>query len=134
VNKMFAYGDKNKYIVDPTTECWLWHGSLSKGYGRLKVPGRTSPMRAHIYFYEQKYGPVPEGMELDHFKCNTKRCVNPDHVRPETHHNNVSKSVIKYSEQEREHVKTLRNDGATYLEIVRATGIPIGTLHRLIHG
>lgn len=76
------------YIVDPVTGCWEWQrGKDSKGYGQLRIDGRL--IRAHVFFYEKKYGPVPPGKELDHFKCDNTSCCNPDHVRPVTHAEHV---------------------------------------------
>jgi hypothetical protein len=34
---------------------------------------------AHRYFYEQAYGPVPDGLVLDHL-CRVRNCVRPDHM------------------------------------------------------
>ena len=84
------------YEVDPVTGCWNWTAGLnSKGYGYLWVPpvkGKPSPKRGHTLqayklAYVWKYGPVPEGMELDH-ECRNTRCVNPDHVKPKTRRQN----------------------------------------------
>lgn len=52
----------------------------SKGRGELRVGQRI--VRAYVYFYEQRYGPVPDKMELDHFICDNPICCNPDHVQP----------------------------------------------------
>lgn len=74
---------KPRFIVDPETGCWIWQRSKDDcGYGTL-LRGR-----AHIAIYEQKYGPVPTGKELDH-TCRRRDCVNPDHLEPVTHKENV---------------------------------------------
>lgn len=60
------------------TPCWIWLCYRNKdGYGR--IGGRP----AHCVLYEQKYGKVPDGFQLDH-KCKIRACVNPDHVEPVT--------------------------------------------------
>jgi acetolactate synthase regulatory subunit len=62
--------------------CWLWLcGTGSTGYGQIWRDGET--IGAHVWSYEQKYGEVPEGCELDHL-CRVRACVNPDHVEPVT--------------------------------------------------
>lgn len=43
---------------------------------------------AHRFSYEILVGPIPEGMELDHL-CKNRRCVNPAHLEPVTHHENL---------------------------------------------
>src|SRR4029079_60680 len=68
-------------------DCWLWTRSLSRaGYGRLHRDGRW--WIAHRYVYAGLVGPIPEGKELDHL-CRTPRCVNPDHLEPVTHRENM---------------------------------------------
>ncbi|WP_369010576.1 HNH endonuclease signature motif containing protein, partial [Bacillus cereus] len=49
-------------------------------------------MRAHRYVYENLSGPIPEGMELDHL-CRNPPCVNPDHLDPVTHEENMRRAA-----------------------------------------
>lgn len=64
------------------TLCWEWQGTLSyEGYGLLRIDYKQ--IRAHRWMYEQKVGPIPEGLHLDHL-CRNVRCVNPDHLEPVT--------------------------------------------------
>lgn len=76
-----------RYVID-ANGCWLWIGTLSKS-GYAYYCKRKVNIRGHVYSYIRKYGPIPAGLELDHFFCDVKRCVNPDHVKPETHINNI---------------------------------------------
>lgn len=63
--------------------CWLWLGCLNEyGYGVIREGKKVR--RVHRVGYIATYGPVPDGLVLDHFYCDTKRCVNPDHVKPVT--------------------------------------------------
>lgn len=66
--------------------CWEWRGSLSKGYGQIKVNGR--PLRAHRMAYEVAKGDIPEGMHILH-SCDNPKCCNPAHLRPGTHQENM---------------------------------------------
>lgn len=84
----------SKVRPDASTGCWLWTGPLFKhGYGRLccnKARGRRRGTEfAHRIAYEALIGPVPPGLELDHFRCDRRSCVNPAHLRPVTHRENV---------------------------------------------
>lgn len=84
---------------DPSTGCWLWTGCCyPNGYGAFRVKGRTRP--AHCYSYELHIGLVPEGRELDHtchkpeqcagsYTCIHRKCVNPAHLEPVTHVENL---------------------------------------------
>ena len=68
--------------------CWEWTGVRTKdGHARMRVNGRM--VYVHRHLWEQKNGPIPAGMEMDHFACDNSWCVNPDHVRPTTHRENV---------------------------------------------
>lgn len=77
----------SKVSVNAKSGCWEWQAFLTpKGYGQFSVKGRM--VRAHRFAYEWMVGPITEGMELDHL-CRNRRCVNPDHLEPVTHRENV---------------------------------------------
>lgn len=64
------------------TSCWIWQRARSsRGYGVINRQGYKGS--AHRWFYEQKFGPITEGHELDHL-CRVRECCNPDHMEPVT--------------------------------------------------
>lgn len=70
--------------------CWEWLGArVSRGYGQLGS-GMAEPthVAAHRYSYALHRGPIPPGAELDHL-CRNRWCVNPDHLEPVTHRENI---------------------------------------------
>lgn len=75
--------------VDKTASCWLWTASLAKGYGQFHMNGALR--MAHRVAYEALIGPIAVGLDLDHL-CRVPRCVNPDHLEPVTHRENVLRS------------------------------------------
>jgi hypothetical protein len=73
------------------TPCHLWLKRIDDaGYGRVSRGGVTS-MRAHIFNYVLKHGPVPDDFELDHL-CRVKCCMNDDHLEVVTHAENVRRA------------------------------------------
>lgn len=76
--------------VDRTSHapCWTWTGPVNdNGYGKWHASKqlRTS---AHRYSYLVTIGPVEDGLKLDHL-CRNRLCVNPQHMEPVTHSENV---------------------------------------------
>lgn len=73
------------YIIEDrgfTSPCWIWQGYTEQtGYSRITVNGKR--WRAHRWMYEEKVGPIPEGLTLDHL-CSVRQCVNPGHLEPVT--------------------------------------------------
>lgn len=77
-----------KVICDPNSGCWIWVGRLdSHGYGAF---GRCS--KAHRESYRLTVGEPPKGLELDHL-CRVRCCVNPDHLEPVTHRENIIRGI-----------------------------------------
>ena len=77
-----------------STGCIEWIGILDwHGYGVINI-GRK-PKRAHRFIYERIKGPIPIGLELDHL-CRNKACVNPDHLEPVTHRENMLRACTDY--------------------------------------
>jgi len=75
-----------KVDLDPSG-CWLWTSALdTAGYGRFYLNGRL--VAAHGLAYDMFVGPVGEGLELDHL-CRVRNCVNPRHLEPVTHRENI---------------------------------------------
>jgi hypothetical protein len=71
--------------------CWLWTGKTDrKGYGLVMLHGRS--LRAHRVMYEQRRGPIPPGLTLDHL-CRVRSCVSPAHLEAVTNRVNVLRSA-----------------------------------------
>ncbi len=80
-----------KWMPEPMTGCWLWLGATHPrwGHGSFHVNAERGVIGAHVASYEHAHGPVPAGLVLDHYACDTPQCVNPDHLRPTTNVANV---------------------------------------------
>lgn len=79
-----------KVDVRTADECWPWLAWLDRhGYGMISRGGRGNGMAfAHRVAYEICVGPIPDGLEIDHL-CRNPSCVNPAHLEPVTHIENI---------------------------------------------
>jgi hypothetical protein len=70
-----------KAVINWETGCWEWTANTDpRGYGRIKVGGRNGQKaKAYRVSYELAYGPIPEGLTIDHL-CRVRHCINPAHL------------------------------------------------------
>lgn len=90
--------------------CWIWRGKKGRGgYGQYGSPEPGWPAAnpaTHRYGYEHLVGPIPPGLELDHLchtrdlncrggeTCQHRLCVNPEHLEPVTHADNMKRGRL----------------------------------------
>jgi hypothetical protein len=88
-------------------ECWEWTGAIRGGscggHGSVKWQGKT--LNAHRVVYMILVGAIPDELpQLDHLCCNPtrcaggptcphRRCVNPAHLEPVTHAENMRRAA-----------------------------------------
>jgi hypothetical protein len=76
--------------IFPENGCMLWSASCTgkAGYGKFTIESKR--IAAHRWNYEQRYGPIAKGLQLDHL-CGIRHCVNPDHLEPVTAKRNINR-------------------------------------------
>lgn len=84
----FDYIEEDKGYSTP---CWIWqlgtvHGRGGRHYGQVRKNGKS--LMAHRLYYEREYGPMPDGLEIDHL-CTETLCVRPEHLEAVTHRENM---------------------------------------------
>jgi len=81
-----------KCIPEPNSGCWLWIGCTNplNGYGQVWNGKRQT--QSHRFSYLSLVGPIPSGLEIDHFVCSERTCCNPAHLKAVTHRANTLRS------------------------------------------
>jgi hypothetical protein len=103
--------------------CWLWKGSTNgRGYGLFSI--QRSRIRAHRASWMLAHGSLPEHLEVCH-NCDVPCCVNPDHLRLDTHIGNMHESVRKGRKKTWGLQKLTADDVVVIKQMVAA-----GALHR----
>lgn len=83
-----------KDCVVTDANCWEWQRKTSSGYAeiRLNIDGKPVHAQVHRLSLEAKYG-KPLGKQAAHHMCANTKCVNPDHLQPITHRENIAEMM-----------------------------------------
>lgn len=96
--------------IRKTTDCWLWEGSKSSGYGKICVNNKS--VSVHRISFILHKGKIPKGMSVLH-TCDEPSCVNPNHLWVGTHRENMmdrdNKGRSGTAKLNRKKVKEIRN-------------------------
>jgi len=132
--------------------CWMWTGAKSGGdgserykYGYINIDG--SVKRVHRVLYEITTGECLDGLALLH-RCDTPLCINPAHLTPGTHQDNMDdmnhKGRAKHAVGEGNHsklsveqvmeIKRMRGDGSTYTVIGERFNISSAHVSNIVKG
>lgn len=82
------YVEEDRGYVTP---CHIWQGMKSSGYA-IRRDGRRRNIRIHREKFEERHGPLPEGMVPDHL-CRQRACVNVEHMEAVTRGENVLRGM-----------------------------------------
>lgn len=79
---------------DTSGDCWVWP-RLREGYPILRL-ARRREVPLHRIVLEMKHG-APLGSQHAHHVCANTACVNPEHLQPVTHRENVAEMLARQS-------------------------------------
>ncbi len=119
--------------VKKTETCWLWTGHInSYGYGTLHLRSDLR-VKAHRLSYTLFVGPFDEDLDILH-SCDNPACVNPDHLRPGTHNENMQDMVNKGRslKGESHNISKLKDDDIRQIRVL-AQQIPILTIAKMFN-
>lgn len=80
--RSFTPGRFYSHVVDGRNGCLLWTGKIGRnGYGHFtyREDGHNITALVHRFAWEQKKGPIPPGLTIDHL-CRVPLCVNTEHM------------------------------------------------------
>jgi len=138
---------KNRFWskVEKTTECWIWIGAKSNGYGVCSLNGKTYFTHRLSWEWANNKS-IPDGCIICH-SCDNPSCVNPEHLRADSVQSNVNDRVernrsakgknngqARLTEKDVKDIKVLRNKGWTEKAIADLYDVSRSTISHILHG
>ena len=134
--------------VKKTDDCWIWQGRKGRG-GYGVFDWKNTGIGAHRASYELFIGNIPDELEIMHV-CDNKLCVNPEHLRPGTHLDNMKDMYTKgrrkavsgerngNSKLKQEQVISIRKEYAegntTFKKLGKKYEVDQALIHRIVKG
>ena len=132
--------------VDTETGCWMWlRGTTSRGYGSFTMKKKV--YSCHRSIYRLHHNTAMHQSVLVCHKCDTRRCINPDHLFLGTAKDNTQDAVKKrrmaygdrhgcvcISEAQAIEVKNNLDDGVKCMDISRSLGISFHIVYDIKRG
>ncbi len=106
------------------------------GYSHVlaRVNGRQTGRTAHGARYVQKYGPVPDGLVLDHL-CKNRWCCNPEHLEAVRQADNVRRSrSAKLTADQVADIRLLVASGERQHSVAKKFGVHQSHVNRIVRG
>jgi len=122
--------------VEKTSGCWNWTGTkLAQGYGMISHNRKMRP--AHRISWEMVNGKIPDGLDIMHM-CDNPSCVNPDHLKPGTHQDNMLDMFRKGRRKTRFDAEMIRDirrrcaEGETTISVARSYRVAGHTIVKIV--
>lgn len=119
-----------EYVVDKETGCWEWQRSKAGNYGHKWVEGKT--VYSHVWYYVQKYGEVPNGLEIDH-TCKNPGCCNPDHLEAVTSAENSYRSRVAKLTKEKVNIIRAYGNIVSKKDLAWVFLVDVSTISRVLN-
>lgn len=134
----------SKVKIEGPDDCWEWLAAKDGGgYGIFYLDGKT--VGAHRVAYTLANGRIKDGLHILH-SCNNSSCMNPKHLREDTHSENMSDAIAngitgnargkaKLYEEDLEEIRTLYDTGNyTHRELAAMFKVSDATICRQLQG
>ena len=141
--KQTSFEDRFWSKVKKADGCWEWQASLySNGYGYFRIKAHQAGI-AHRIAYLLVKGEIPQGKLVLH-SCDNRKCVNPEHLRVGTAHDNNLEAYMKNRHASGEdhykakfsvdEVKQFRASPKTIYRLAKENNVMSSTMGAIIHG